>query len=363
VLKTRTGANLSLLLADLLAGAWRDTPPAPELFLAEETAEDTTELSTVAPLLIASGGGALAFWKLRETALKETAVAEDFKQTYRLNTLQSVIHEREIEQVVRLLQQAGVEPILVKGWSIARLYPEQALRPYGDIDLFVRPEQFAAAADVLQSEEGRKFFVDLHRGASHLDTEPLEDLYARSQVVKLKDVSFRVLAPEDHLRVLCVHYLHHGAWRPAGLCDIGLMVESFGRGMDWDICLTKNRKRAGWIACTIGLAHQLLRADLSGLPAELQTKQLPGWLVPAVLKEWENPVAVQHVVPPPLAQKLGHPLETIKAIRRRWPPNPIQATIVMNGSFNEWPRIIFQAGNYAARTAKFLKSLPGKIRK
>jgi len=29
----------------------------------------------------------------------------------------------------------GVEPILGKGWAIARLYPERGMRPYGDIDL------------------------------------------------------------------------------------------------------------------------------------------------------------------------------------------------------------------------------------
>jgi hypothetical protein len=71
---------------------------------------------------------------------------------------------------------------------------------------------------------------------------------------------------------------------------------------------------------------------------------------------------VEHVVPPPLVERLSHPLKTLKAIRRRWPPNPIQATIIMNGPFNEWPRLIFQAGNYLSRTAKFLASLPGEAR-
>ena len=152
-----------------------------------------------------------------------------------------------------------------------------------------------------------------------------------------------------------MHFLHHGAWRPAALCDIGLLVEANGNNFDWDVCLTTNRRRARWIECTVGLAHQLLGADISNTPFASSGSNLPRWLVPAVLKEWDNPVSIDHVVPPPLADRLAHPIETIKAIRHRWPPNPIQATIVMNGPFNEWPRIIFQAGNFLSRTAKFLR--------
>jgi hypothetical protein len=191
-----------------------------------------------------------------------------------------------------------------------------------------------------------------------LDEQSFDELYARSERVGLGEVCVNVLSPEDHLRVLCVHFLHHGAWRPAGLCDIALMVEAYRANFDWDACLTKNRKRAGWVACTVGLAHQLLGALIDGTPVEEAARHLPKWLLPAVLKEWENPVSVDHIVPPPLSGRLSHPFETLKAIRRRWPPNPIQATIVMNGTFNEWPRIIFQAGNYLARTAKFLAGLP-----
>lgn len=335
------------LIASLLAGAWRETPPSPEI--------SVTQLTNVAPLLIASGGGALAFWKLRGTELEKTAAAEELKQAYRLYTLQAAIHEREIEGVIKLLRQAGVDPILVKGWSVARHFPEPALRPYGDIDLFVRPDEFSVAKDVLQSPDGRKYFVDLHEGSAHLDDQPLDDLYARSKILELGRERVRVLSDEDHLRVLCVHFLQHGAWRPAALCDIGLMVEESQSGnFDWELCLTNNQRRAKWITCTVGLAHHLLGANIKDSPIAERALQLPRWLVPAVLKEWENPVSINHVVPPPLSKRLKHPLETLRAIRKRWPPNPVQATIDLNGPFNEWPRLIFQVGDYMQRTAKFL---------
>ncbi len=345
-----TRAANSILISAVLSGAWRQSPPSPKLTV--------DELSSIAPLLIGSGGGALAFWKIRQSELAETAAGEDLKQAYRLYTLHSAIHEREIRKVLKLLKEAQVTAILVKGWSMARHFPEPALRPYGDIDLFVRPDQYAAAKAILESPEGREVFVDLHAGAGHLDHEPFEDLYARSEEVLVGDEPVRVLSPEDHLRILCIHFLHHGAWRPAALCDIGLLVEKYRDDFDWDICLTRNRKRARWIECTVGLAHHLLGADISESPIEAAAKNLPRWLVPAVMKEWNHPISVDHVVPPPLANRLTHPAETVRAIRDRWPPNPIQATVVLNGPFNEWPRVIFQAGNYLARTAKFFAQLP-----
>ncbi len=346
--KTRGRESRSRLISTMLAGAWRSQPPAPDI--------SSEQIAFIAPLLIGSGGGALAFWKLRGTELANTAVGDDLKQCYRLYTLQAAIHELEIKAVIALLSKAGIEPILVKGWSIARHFPEPALRPYGDIDLFVRPEDFEQAQQVLAGEEGKKYFVDLHLGSEHLCDQPFEDLWRRSETVKLDGTSVRVLSVEDHLRILCVHFLHHGAWRPAGLCDIGLLVEKFGSKLDWKTCLTANPTRASWIECTIRLANRQLDADLTSTPFENSTKRMPRWLVPAVLREWNNPVSLEHVVPPPLIDRIRHPLETFKAIRRRWPPNPIQATVVMEGKFNDWPRLIYQAENFLARTARFLRA-------
>ncbi|MGH9927668.1 MAG: nucleotidyltransferase family protein, partial [Pyrinomonadaceae bacterium] len=203
--------------------------------------------------------------------------------------------------------------------------------------------------------------VDVHEGAAHLDEKPYEDLFASAIVVDLEGAPVRILRPEDHLRILVVHFLHHGAWRPAGLCDIALMIENVDSKFDWDRCLTGDRKRARWITCTIELANHLLGANIDKVPSEIRHEAMPRWLEPAVLKEWENPVSIEHVVPPPLAERLQHPLETVKAIRGRWPPNPIQATVVLNGPFNDWPRIIFQTGNYLSRSVTFFtKFVNGK---
>jgi hypothetical protein len=322
---------------------------------------------------------------------------------YRQARLAALVHEQEIKHVLSLLRAVDIEPVLVKGWAIARLYPDRALRPYGDIDLCVRPDQFEKAAAALKSLESiAGHYVDLHSGfgevgrsrrqgqaavlprlgrrtvrkgyafplaVSSTEATPQEfggaasgteesggkaepyrtvwrqsravklnlrtkddwdELFARSRLVPLGDEQVRVLCDEDHLRILCLHLLRSGAWRPLWLCDVALLLEKVqspmskvqsqirtgsrpgspagqprwgggsdrvglvqspmskvqGPGFDWDVCLGSDPLYADWVAVTIGLAHQLLGVEVKDTPVAERAKHLPRWLVPAVLKQW-----------------------------------------------------------------------------
>ncbi len=103
-------------------------------------------------------------------------------------------------------------PRLQQGWVSARLYAERALRPYGDIDLCVRPGQFGIAREALSSPEAKECWVDLHQKFTELEERSLDELYERSQLVELDDVRVRVMGPEDHFALLAIHWLKHGAW-------------------------------------------------------------------------------------------------------------------------------------------------------
>ena len=139
-----------------------------------------------------------------------------------MHTLQNARQERRIVKAITLLRSAGVEPLLVKGWAVARLYPEHGLRPYGDIDLCVRPEQYAVALAALGAPEAETAMVDLHNGLPWLHRPSLDDVYERSQLVPLSDVDVRILGPEDHLRYICIHMLQHGAHRALWLWVVSL---------------------------------------------------------------------------------------------------------------------------------------------
>ena len=117
--------------------------------------------------------------------------------------------------------------------------------------------------------------MDLHKGIEKLDTQSLDELFERSEILRLGDVDVRVLRLEDQLRLICRHLLRHGAWRPLWLCDIAAIVESLPPSLDWNLCLTANRHQADLIACSIGLAHQLLGARVDNTPVSERARNLP----------------------------------------------------------------------------------------
>src|SRR5215216_1231897 len=163
------------IVAQLLTGAWRDKPPL--------LATSEQELAEIAVLLMRSGAGGLAWHRIRNSALRDSSIAGQLEQAYRFHFLQAALHERSLKQVIPLLRSYGVEPVLIKGWAIARHYAESGLRQYCDLDLCVLPDQHAAARAALNSMEGEVGSVDLHLGFDKFYDRQTEDIFARSQLV------------------------------------------------------------------------------------------------------------------------------------------------------------------------------------
>jgi len=334
-------------VAATLAGSWRE--------LSSPLSITEVELDQVTPLLYASGSAALGWWRLRETDLSSTSSAGVLHQAYRFQALQSAIHEKKIERLFCLLRQESIDAILVKGWLAAGLYPDRALRAYGDIDLCFRREHFHTAKAILASPEAKDCWVDPHLRFSELHSRSFEELFARSKLVDLGMEKIRIMGPEDHLALLAVHLLKHGAWRPLWLCDIGAAIESLPPEFSWDVCLGGNKTRALWIISAIHLSQELLNADIDSLPKPYRLRKLPRWLVDNVLRQWAAPFAINQPPmshPAPMASYLKTPRGLLKGIRARW-PNPIIATVSVNGEFNDFPRLPYQLGNCALRAAEF----------
>ena len=192
------------------------------------------------------------------------------------------------------LRSAGVEPLLVKGWAIARHYPEAGLRPYSDIDLIVRPDEYDRARSALAGiPDGLP--IDLHAGIERFDGHSLQpdgrsfdDLAARASEVPLGETTVRVLGSEDHLRLLSLHALRHGVCRPIWLCDLAVALDVRSAAFDWARCLGEDRRIADWVTAALGLAHQLIDAAVDDTPAAGRAADLPGWLAPWVLRRWSR---------------------------------------------------------------------------
>jgi hypothetical protein len=121
---------------------------------------------------------------------------------------------------------------------------------------------------------------------------------------------------------------------------------------DWDRCLSGSRRQAKWVACAIGLAHDLLGANVPELPVTARSGHLPSWLVPPVLKAWGTPCET----PRQVASFLRHPIGLSRELLHHW-PNPIEATMTVEGPFNELPRLPYQLGHVVSRATAVFSQL------
>lgn len=335
-------------LGGLLAGAWRATPGAALPALAPARLEE------LAPLLHRSGTSPLAWRRVAGGPLAELPVGQLLRRDYLAQAGAAALHERAIVQVVGALRAAGVEPLLSKGWAVARHYAEPGLRPAADVDLFVAPGELAAAEAVLAAPELGDARVDLHAGLPDLPDRAFGEIVARAELVPLAGVPVRVPAPDDLLRHVCLHLLRHAAWRPLWFCDVGALVEAEGARLDWDRLRHGSALHSGWVAQVIGLAGTLVGADLSRVPWE--PARVPPWLEAAVLDHWMRGDA--HLYDGvPLAHHLRHPGRFWSALARRW-PSPLQASVDRGAPFDDAWRFPLQLADWLLRAARSLWRLP-----
>jgi hypothetical protein len=257
-------------VAAILAGSWRRSPSPLPL--------SPGDLEAATPLLALGGAGALAWHRLRASLPPTSRVARELKQHYRLATLHNAAREEAVRTLFRRLRTAGVEPLLIKGWSSALLYPEPGLRPSSDLDLCVAPAQVPSASRVLCGAP-LPCPVDLHAGVPDLPDRTWPDIFARSRFLDLGGVPVRVLRPEDQLRLLCLHLARHGLARPLWLCDIAALAENPTPDFDWDLWRSGRGDLSAWAACVLGLARLLLGANGSAVP-------VPRWVEECTLWCW-----------------------------------------------------------------------------
>ncbi len=333
------------LVAAALSGSWRAEAPAPAL-----TPE---EWARIAPVLLRTGAGGLGWWKLRGSPLASSPVAQGFRNAYRLHTVDGRHQELRLARAIRLFADAGIEPVLAKGWAVARLYPHVGLRPYGDLDLHVAPEAHGAALALLPACEAEGLLVDLHAGVPHV-SRPWEEILARSGHADLGGAQVRIVGPEDHLALLCAHLLSHGAWRPLWLCDVGLFVESLPADFDWSHLRTLPPREVEQVRLVALLAHRLLGADVSRTPWS-PSDPVPPWLPAATLGAWGR--SDHYAFNLPIALTEAEPRAFLEAVRVRW-PNAIQATVRCRAPYNGLPRLPFQIIDFIVRGTRTLAGAP-----
>lgn len=357
-------------IAEALSGAWRADPRLPI------AAPD--DLIRIAPIVLSTGAGPLLWERIGGLpSLADSKEVAGLREQYRTAWLFAAMQAEAIERIAGILEPAGLVPIIFKGWAAAQFYAVPALRPVGDIDLCAPPGRYTEMATLLASHAndvpdsgldgdestivftlnldlpGQVTRVDLHRDLDRLHLQPLAGIYERSRLAPIGSANIRTLSLEDHLRLVCLHFLLHGAWRPVWLCDVSAMLEALPENFDWELCLGDDKLVRHWIAVVVSLASELLDAHPKIVPADFPQSQLPQWLVPAVLRQWSRPFS-EHMPRARLDHVLGQlPKQTLVEVAARW-PDPITATISLNGIFDSKPRWPYQARLFARRAWSFM---------
>lgn len=263
--------------------------------------------------------------------------------------LENKIFERKIKEAFALLRKAEIEPVLIKGWAAARFYPENQPRPYSDIDLAVAPEAYKEARAILKNSTD----IDLHEGFRQLDLLSWNELYERSEIVEPGELDIRVLSYEDHLRVLCVHWLTDGGAFRDKLWDVFYMLENRPPDFVWERFLSSNGEvRRFWFICVIGLAHLELGLNIDDTPVADEARNLPGWFLGAIEREWQNEVKLV-----PVVNNSGIVNLSFRQIIKRFTINPVLAMVMEEGDFRRDSVLKYQFKNFFSRLKDSVKRI------
>ncbi|MBI3977357.1 MAG: nucleotidyltransferase family protein [Chloroflexi bacterium] len=340
--EARAAAGRGRELATLLVGAWRRDPGPPAI--------GARQLASLEPLILQSGSGGLAWWRIRRTALASSPSGIVLQNAIRFLAVDAATGVRAICTAVRRLQAAGIQPFLIKGWAAARWYPEPVVRPLGDVDLVVHPEEWRSAVSALTAPGGGAAGnVDLHDGfAKLLPERPYQEIVDRSFEVTLDGVAIRLLGPADHLPLLARHAFRHGFYRPSSLCDIAAVLESLPPDFDWEACCQGSRGNRARLLAAIGLAERLLGAAIPDPEIRRQSGRMPDWLPDAVLDAWDWWLPRQVVGVPVLDEirrdprrALSRPGRLVDDLRLHL-PNPLESLWFGPLVFNRLPRLPYQ---------------------
>lgn len=244
--------------------------------------------------------------------------------------LEQKVQETRISACFSLLSDLDFHPILFKGYVAAANYPKDHDRRYADLDIAVPFSEYEKVREYLPELFKKHIPVDLHCEFRQLDTLDWDELYSRSEIKRIGDSDVRVPCPEDHLRILCVHWLNDGGEYRERLWDIYYAVANRPQDFDWDKCLgCVSKVRREWVIYCIGLAHKYLGLDIKQLPFKEEALNLPAWLPDFLEKEWASNI---RTVPLRIAYKRHGMI--LKQIGKRIPPNPLLAAVQTESSLD-----------------------------
>ncbi len=198
------------------------------------------------------------FYRLNTLGTGNNEKLISLQQKLKVHYLQSLVFNQQrwkaFQEIRPILAGHGIEAIPLKGLALAfTLYPDEALRPMGDIDLLIRPEQVFKARDLIVAHGGKPMYVPLsplheriHAHVSAINwkgimVEPHQRLFALGSTLNPTNInlfeSLMSAGKHPELRVfnhevMAYHLTAHmikgykmGGMRLSWLLDIALLLQ------------------------------------------------------------------------------------------------------------------------------------------
>ena len=210
------------------------------------------------------------YWKIGHLPIEfrpPESVVSQMREGFLASQARYLAMERQISEILDAFNSEKISALVVKGPALAlTLYPTPAARPYSDIDLLVRPEQYVKAREVLNRigyrcryerfENFKEFFnsepfshgtdptkpyeVDLHwdifqyHGLKRGNGS--EIFFDRKITVETPKLTFHTLSTVDALLQAAFHLiLHHPeGMRLIWISDIALLCQKLVDRKDWE---------------------------------------------------------------------------------------------------------------------------------
>lgn len=129
--------------------------------------------------------------RMKDDIKPSDALSVTLRSAMRNNLLQQMHLRQILVSAVKLLREHGIEPVLLKGFGLASLYPNPALRQFGDIDIFVGLDNFHAACALLRTLPGGYHWEEEHDSGRHYNIDfgnyPLETHRVSADVADPKE--------------------------------------------------------------------------------------------------------------------------------------------------------------------------------
>lgn len=278
-------------------------------------------------------------------------VSIDLEKWKRLSELGNRDKTKKAFECISVL---GVEAVLIKGWVNSRFYDTDHVRTYTDVDIAISPSSDEYTKSIIRKTNYPGIIIDLHIGLRHLDKLSWSELFKRSYITELDGTPIRILADEDNLRITSVHWLIDGGINKEKLWDIYYLVKNRRASFDWETCLNSNGPvRRTWVNAAIATARDFLELDVSALPKEIRNFRLPKWYLRTLEKEWKRGPYSRRI----LSAVVMRPKLLAEQIYRRFPPNPIAATIEVEAPIDESWRPPVQLRSLLNKVGPFAKGV------